>query len=289
MPEQEPSTHSRLSQRVEEEVQKAISANLKLYKVAVVSFIAGFALFICVGLLTKGEMFKVIVKSFYPPKDIYADVVDEFLKDEEFKTQLVNKTNYGKLTIPDVTLNTFPGINKQLPETVWSTVSTGEEDDYGKMVSRPEFFNALVKYHTDVAKSFLLPTSSKLERASKILEVGKIPLHVQLLMAGENAEGVNTATCYKPFRNQEMQAIIVIPESSKPEEYSWFNCAFGWPQVTLKINETDGIRLVGVRRNGKTKKLIMLLSQQAAKALDLPGWDKYSANSFGKVKISNAE
>ena len=216
-------------------------------------------------------------------------MVGEFLKDDDFKTQLVNKTNYGDLTIPEATLNTFPGIGKQLPSTVWSTVSTGSEGDYEKMVSRREFFNALVKYHTDVAKSFLLPTSSELDRANKILEIGKIPLDVQLLMAGETAEGVNTATCYKPFRNAEMQAIMVIPEAANPEEYSWFNCAFGWPDITLKINNTDGIRLVGVRRNGKTKKLIILLSKKAAESLKLSGWDSYSANSFGKVVITNAE
>ena len=101
---------SRLSQRIEEEVQQAINSNLKLYKASVVSFIAGFALFISIGLLTRGEMFKVILKSFYPPQDIYADIADEFLKDKEFKNQLVNKTDYGELVIPNATLKTFPAI-----------------------------------------------------------------------------------------------------------------------------------------------------------------------------------
>jgi len=280
---------SRLSQRVEEEVQRAINSNLRLYKVAVASFIAGFALFISVGLLTRGEMFKVILKSFYPPEDIYADVVDEFLKDKEFRTELVNKTDYGELVIPNATLKTFPAIGEQLPKTVWSTVSSGKEDDYGRMISRREFFDALVKYHTDLAKSFLLPTSSQMDRASRILEVGKIPLEVQLLMAGSQAEGENTAVCYKTFRNAELQAIMVIPESAREEEYSWFNCSFGWPEVTLKVNGVDGIRLVGVRRNGKTKNLILLLSQKAAESLELVGWDTYTANSFGKVVITNAE
>ena len=262
---------SQLLQSVEDEVQKAISNNLKLYKVAIVAFISGFVLFLSVGVFTKGEMFKAVIKSIYPPREIYKDIVNEFANDKDF------------------TLNTFPKLEKEIPIQVWNTVSEGSEEDFEKMIAQDAFFNALVKYHTDVAKSFLLPTSSTLERAHKIMEVGKLPLPVQLLMAGKDAEGKQTATCYKQFRNDELQAIMVIPKSVKPEEYSWFNCAFGWPTITLKVNDVDGIELVGVRRNGKTNKLIMLLSRKAAERLELPGWRKYSSNTFGKVKITNAE
>lgn len=241
------------------------------------------------GLLTQGQLFQVIVKSFYTPEDIYVDVMTEFMNDEEAKKKLINNTDYSGVSIPEAGFETFPKLYKEIPSRVWSAVSSGSEDDYGKMIAQPAFFNALVKYHTDVAESFLLPINSKLERAKNIMEVGRIPLDVQLLMAGKDADGVPTARCYKEFSNDRLQAILVIPEDMSPKELAWYDCSFGWPLITLKVNEVSGIKLVGVRRNGQSNNLILLLSQEAAKELDLAHWESFKSNSYGKVEIINAE
>lgn len=274
---------------LEKLVNTSVEKQLKLYKVGFWAFAAGFGLFIAIGLLTRGELFQAMLKGFYPPSDIYADVMTEFMKDEVAKKRLINETDYSQISIDTADFETFPQLGKEIPQRVWSVVSSGTEENYGKMIGQPAFFNALVQYHTDVAKSFLLPSQSKLERARKVMEIGKIPLDVQLLMAGKDAEGNNTARCYKKFDNRELQAIMVIPETTSPEEYSWYDCSFGWPSITLKVDSVDGIRLVGVRRNGKAKNLILLLSQEAAKQLQLQNWESYKANAFGKVMITNAE
>ena len=260
------------SYSIEEEVQKAVSGQLKIYKVAVIAFIAGFALLLSFNLVTEGEIFKTVIKGIYPPQEIYKDIVEVFEDDESFK------------------LDKYPHLEKEIPKQVWDTVSEGSEDDYEKMVSQDAFYNALIKHHTGVVETILLPTSSREKRAREIMKNLKdIPLDVQLMMAGEEAHNTPTARCHKTFKNNKLHAEMVIPESAEPQVYAWFECTIGWPTITLKVNEVDGVKLVGVRRNGKSKHLSLLLSRKAAQDLELPGWEDYTSYTFGRMMITDAQ
>lgn len=269
-----------------DEVNASLTINMMPLKMSIILMVL---MFVLAGVFTQGNLFKVIIRSFYPPKDIYADIVGEFLNDENFRKQLIYNTDYSKISIPGAGLKTFPKLNEDIPHEIWQTVSLGEVGDYEKMISRPQFFEAMSKHFSRLTNSFLVPNVNKFKRAYEIMAVGKIPQDVQILMVGKHSEGNYTAKCFQEFTNNELQAIVVIPESLPESEYSWFDCTFGWPTTTLKINNVDGIKLVGVRRNGKSNKLLVLVSQKTAKLLDLEGWESYKSNSYGKLVITDAE
>ena len=260
------------SYSIEEEVQKAISNKLKLYNVAIIAFIAGFVLLLSIDVVTEGAILKTVIKSIYPPHEIYNDIVEVFEDDENFK------------------LDKYPHLEDEIPKHVWKSVSAGSEDDYEKMVSQDAFYNALIKHHTDVVETILLPTSSRGKRARQIMKhINDMSLEVRLMMAGAQAHGESTARCHKTFRDDKLHAIMVIPESAGRLEYAWFDCTFDWPTITLKVGGVDEIELVGVRRNGKSKQLSLLLSRKAAQDLNLPGWDNYTSYAFRRMEITDAQ
>lgn len=180
-----------------------------------------------------------------------------------------------------------------LLDGVWRAVNSGSDDNYKEFVSNQKFFQALREYHPDLVKTFLLPTRDRAVRASEIMEVGKVPLDVQILMAGRGAGGQPTARCYQELRNERLQAIVVIPENADPAEYAWFDCRFGWPKFFLSLRyrdtEVGNIELVGVRRNGGTETLVVLISSAAAEALQLSAWRTYEGIGYGKIRITSAE
>ncbi len=243
-----------LEEQVERLVKSSLDSQLRTYKIAVSAFLLGFLLFVSAGLITEGALIESIIKSIYKPSAIYKD------------------------------------IESSLPGGVWSAVTSGSEDDYKKFVSKHEFYTALSEYHTDLVRTFLVPNREPLIREREIMRVGSIPEDIQILMGGAQIEGQPTARCHKQFKNAEKQAILVVPESFEKTDYAWYDCAFGWPKITVAIEYQDknigGIELVGVRRNGGTKQLIVLVSQKAAKDLDLPGWETHKANAFGKIRVS---
>jgi hypothetical protein len=238
-------------------VRSEVENSLKLYRVAAFAFAAGFAVFLTAGLVTRGQLFESMMKAIYTPENIYKDLQ------------------------PEVT------------STVWSTVTSGTAQDYEKFISRNEFYEALRAYHTDLVKTFLLPTRERTVRAREVLQAGKVPLDATVLMAGKQYNGKPTSRCFKQFVDSDSQAIIVIPESADPAEFGWFDCAFGWPKLNLALKvgdkEVDDLQLVGVRRNGGTERLQVLLTQEAAKRLQLSGWEEYKAHAFGKVRVASAE
>lgn len=240
-----------------EAAKKQFDESLKVYKVSLLAFFAGFAVFVTIGLLTRGQLFESVARSLYPPASIHND------------------------------------IKPQLSTTVWSTMNSGTTQDYERFISRAEFYEALRTYHTDLVRTFLLPTREKSIRASEVMRAGKTPLDATILMVGQEYDGKPTARCHQQFSDQESQAIVVIPKSSDAGEFGWFDCAFGWPSITLSIKVGDkqinDLRLVGVRRNGGTERLQVLLSKEAAKRLDLPGWQDYKAHSLGRVHVASAE
>lgn len=245
------------SKKISELVKQEVNKTLNFYKIIVGAFISGIVAVIAAGFLTKGEILEGAVKSIYTPEKIYSDI----------------KWN--------------------IPKSVWESMNSGTADNYKDFVSKNEFYEAMQVYHSDIVKMFLLPNQDRAVRAAEILEVGKIPLDIQILMAGSHVEGKPTENCNLEFHNSNSEAILVIPENSKPTDFSWYDCSFGWPKLSLAIKagnrEIDGIRLVGVRRNGKSKHLTVLLSRTAAVELGLPGANSYKSKGFGKIRITGAE
>lgn len=238
-------------------VKTQVEASLRTYKVAALAFAAGFALFLTIGFISRGQLFEIVVKSAYPPESIHND------------------------------------LKPKLNSTVWSTVTTGTKEDYEKFVSRDEFYEALRQYHTDLVKTFLLPTRERAVRSHEVLQAGKTPLDAQVLMVGKEYDGKPTARCHQEFKDKELQAIVVIPKNADLAEFAWLDCAFGWPRLTLGIRvgskELQGLRLVGVRRNGGTQNLQVLLSQESARQLELANWQSHKASAFGKLRVVAAE
>jgi hypothetical protein len=248
---------TQIKQSTIELVKQQVDGSLRTYKVAAAGFAAGFALFLTIGFLSKGQLFEIVIKSAYPPENIHND------------------------------------IKPKLSSTVWSTVASGTKEDYERFISRDEFYEALREYHTDLVKSFLLPTRDRAIRASEIVKIGQTPIDANILMVGREFDNKPTSRCHQTFKDNEAQAIVVIPNTADSMEFAWLDCAFGWPQITLRVQsgskEFSNIKLVGVRRNGKTPHLQVLLSQEAARQLDLSGWRQHKANSFGKVRVASAE
>ena len=275
-----------MTDQIDSSIEKYVQRELRVYKVAFFAFIAGFVFFITIGLLSKGELFRFIIKTIYPPNMIYTDISVELEKDAKLKNSLVENADYDQLTISNATLKTFPTLSKQLPSTVWSTLSSGERDDYVKMVSNRDFFETILEYHTDLAQIFIHPTSNRARLKTEIQNYGKVPFDVQLLMAGAHLENMPTKHCSKSFHNASLQAILVIPDTYPAKELGFLDCRFGWPRIKLKVNDVTGIELVGVRRNGKTNRPILLLSREAARQLKLNGWGSYSSNGYGTAQVS---
>ncbi|WDT85124.1 hypothetical protein [Alteromonas sp. 009811495] len=275
-----------MADQIELIIEERVKRELRVYKVAFFAFIAGFVFFITIGLISKGELFRFIIKTVYPPNLIYTDISVELEKDAKLKNSLVENADYDKLTIPNATLQTFPTLSKQLPSTVWSTLSSGEREDYVKMVSNRDFFETILEYHTDLAKIFIHPTSNRARLKAEIQNHGRIPFDVQLLMAGAHLENKPTKHCNQDFHNGSLQAILVIPSSYPAQELGFLDCRFGWPKIKLQVNNFSGIELVGVRRNGKTNRPILLLSREAGRQLKLNGWNSYSANGYGTAQVS---
>lgn len=279
---------------IEKKVTLTVSENLKIYKVAFWSFIAGFMLFLTLGLVNEGAIFRTIIKSLYPPKEIYKDVVNEFLKDEEFKNSLVHKTDYSKLEIKGASFETFPQLNEKLPEKVWNTMAKGSSEDYSEFVSRDEFFEALKSYHTELTESFLVPSNSKVEILSKLEKVMDIEIDVLVLMAGENAHTAQTANCYNWFENDSYHVELVIPKTYSAQELSWFRCDFAWPEMYLTLT-VDGselptpVKLVGARRNGNSNKPVLLISQKIAQDLKLHSWERFLSKAYGSISINEVK
>lgn len=285
----EDNEESTLNKLIEARIQSAI----KPYKWLFWGFVSGVTLFVSAGVISQGALFEAIVRSMYPPTSIAKDTKDILANDSEFREAVFRKTDFGSLTIADASFDTFPAIADAMPATVWEHVVNGDRANYIKLVQKPEFFQALRKYHADTTRRFLLPSLSNAERAAEIEEVGQVPIDVQILMAGSQADNTTTASCRRTFRDTELHAELVIPKSYKDEELAWFNCTFGWPQTFLEVSVSDtkasGVKLVGVRRNGKTKRPILLVSQRTASALALPGWQSYSSNINGQMKVHRAE
>jgi tetratricopeptide (TPR) repeat protein len=246
-----------LRNTIDKIVHDSVTKHINYYKKILYAFSFGISIFIAIGLLTKGQLFEIILKNIYKPAHIYTD------------------------------------IKPKLKKGIWETVSSGSEDDYCNFVSKNEFYNALKKYHTELVKTFLVPNRSPVTRAREILRVGTIKEDVHILMGGKHLEGRVTARCYKKFLNSTKQAILVIPKSFERSEYSWYDCSFGWPTIFLSIEYEDkvcnNVKLVGVRRNGKTKYITILISKKVAKDIDIPGWNNYTANGYGKIFISKVD
>lgn len=279
---------------VEKKVASTIAENLKVYKIAFWSFVAGFCAFISLGLINEGAIFRSIIKSIYPPELIYKDVVQEFLKDEEFKTSLVNKTDYSKLEIKGAGFDTFPALNTALPDKVWNTMVSADTEKYEELVSKREFYEALKVYHSDITKSFLTPSNNKLETIAKIEKVKDVQVDVQILMAGKKAETKKTAKCYNWFKNDEYHVELVIPATYPDYELSWFRCDLSWPEIQLKLVVggtalKSPVKLVGARRNGKATSPVLLISQKIAEELKLDNWEEYKSKAFGSVSVASAK
>ncbi|CAN2041237.1 conserved hypothetical protein [Candidatus Magnetomoraceae bacterium gMMP-15] len=222
-------------------------------------------------------------RSIYPPKSIYRDIKSEFLNDQDLLENLFYKQKPKTDTPTD----------KNITGEIWATLETGTRENYSRIVDKSGFYEALLDYHKELIKSFIVPKSDRRARIRDILEIGKIPLNTQVLMVAKRLDGRQTAKCFKTFRQNKLHAILVIPKTASPEEYSWFNCDFRWPNMHLKLSvkgkSVSDIKLVGVRRNGKTKKLIILVSKKIAQELNLAGWKKYRANDFGVLTVDSAD
>ncbi|WP_116473080.1 hypothetical protein [Zobellella maritima] len=228
-------------------------------------------------------VFTAAVKKSYPTTEIYSNVKVLFLQDNQFNELLFN----------DETLDSFPRIRNEIPGEVWQTVKEGKAADYKQMLENPGFYRALAEYHQDLIKRFVQPNSNRQALIAQIMELGRIPANVKILMPEEAANNTQTKRCRRMFSHESKMAILVIPETFAEQDYSWFDCKYGHPKIGIRIDSLgeslDNVQIVEVRRMGNSPVIRLLVSKKVAEGLKLPGASEFAANAPGEILITSAK
>jgi len=215
----------------------------------------------------------------YPGRKIYSKITNIVKDDKALSKSIIDSSK------DYVRLNSFPNLKADIPESF----SDWEVNDFKKLVGNVNFRTAFYEKHSDIVNSILSQASKDLRsREPDLLVEGRIRQPVQILSAGE-LDGRQTKNCQMVFRNNELQAILILPSGVFEKQYNQYGCTthkgLYWPTIDIQIEslgkKINNVRIVEVQRSGGADKLQLRVSKLVGERLELPGNKTQRVNNSG--------
>lgn len=261
-----------VKQELRSEIAAAVQKELKWRERIVLAFVAGFLLFVTLGFLQRDFFFKPMHNVIYPPDVIYSEIEPSFQQLE---------------------ISKIPKVKNELPKHVWTTLQTGNKQEFELVLKNSEFYNSLKQHFWEEMNVRFPQTHLARIDPRTVMEYGKVPQDGTLNVIDRKWDGKPTE-CGRRLDHSRHQVIVALPRKLDAPAFGWLGCGSNYPMITsLRItvpgNEIDGVELVGVERNkvrGKTPEI--RVTQATAVALGISGASRWTGKAHGRFSVADA-